>query len=179
MIETIETHEVGVLVTGDRKWEDIESIAKVLGILPINSVIIHGYANGADMCAELVAKALGLRTITCPAHWNHTFDRWIEVYGPCPPACMEVCGKAAGSIRNGYMLHTYSEHIKHVLAFHDDIVASSGTKNMLKRSQQAGIATTLYKTNGEVIPNPALTKREQSRRLKEVLSPQDEFFHFQ
>jgi hypothetical protein len=53
------------------------------------------------------------------------------------PADWEKYGKAAGSIRNSEMLTKGKPH--GVLAFHNDLVNSKGTKNMVVQSLKAGI----------------------------------------
>ncbi len=57
-------------------------------------------------------------------------------------------GRAAGPIRNKKMLVEGKPDL--VVAFHNDIDASKGTKNMLKQAQKAGIATRLFTEEGEV-----------------------------
>jgi hypothetical protein len=118
-----------VLVTGSRQWTNIDAIRRELGHLPKNSIVVHGACRGVDSFADMVSDELGIGTISCPAHWKHSGELWTIVYGPCQPDCKEVVGKAAGPIRNCFMLDAYSPNI--VLAFHDNIIKSRGTRHMV------------------------------------------------
>lgn len=51
-------------------------------------------------------------------------------------------GKAAGPIRNQHMLDEGKPDL--VLAFHDNIEESKGTKDMVRRALKAGIPTILF-----------------------------------
>lgn len=106
-----------VLVCGDRNWSNRNLIEQVLAELPKGSLVIHGGARGADTIAGEVAKGLGFYVRAYEARW-------------------EFYGKAAGPIRNKAML---SENPEAVFAFHNDIVNSKGTKNMIKQAEEAGI----------------------------------------
>lgn len=118
-----------VLVTGSRNWKNVDVIRREFSLLPQNSIIIHGACRGADALADMVADECGFRTIPTPAHWEHSGGLWTLAYGPCSTECKEVVGKAAGVIRNRFMLDTYVPSI--VLAFHDDISQSRGTRDMV------------------------------------------------
>lgn len=155
-----------VLITGDRHWSSPEPIAALIDSLPPNAVIIQGYADGADLMAHAAALTVGIPSICCPAHWNHHTKRYIEIYGPCEPDCAELCGRAAGMIRNHWMLDTYQPHVVH--GFHDDIMESKGTKDMLKYAQKRGVPTYLHTSNGDIIMEPQLTKPRKSRKLPDV-----------
>jgi hypothetical protein len=168
MIQPIFENEQVVIATGDREWTEIEIVYNALSQFPTNTVFVHGYADGLDCIVDVVASDIGFRVIRCPAHWNHRYYRWIEVYGECLDNCTQVCGKPAGVLRNKYMLDTYLPWTKEVLGFHNNILSSRGTKDMLKRSQKAGLKTTLYNALGEKIENPKLTKERQYRKLKEI-----------
>lgn len=127
-----------ILVTGDRLWTDIETVyAALLPYVPMSPTIVHGYADGADLCAHIVGEALGLTTIPCPAHWSHNAPRWVEIYGPCAWGCEKASGRAAGALRNRYMVRTYP--ITLVLAFHDNLAASKGTKDMVTVAKKYNI----------------------------------------
>ena len=110
-----------VLVCGDRNWVDGDIILSWLCKLQDQGfdILIEGEARGADTLARIEAEKLGMNIICCPADWNKY-------------------GKAAGMIRNGEML---AQHPDLVLAFHDDIDNSKGTKDMVKRSKAKGIET--------------------------------------
>jgi hypothetical protein len=150
-----------VQVTGDRKWSDWDIIEKILQPLPRSIQFIHGYADGLDSMLHVVATELGFNNIIrCPSHWRHNEKRWVEVYGPCSDECKEVVGRAAGVIRNNYMLKTYQAKI--VLGFHDDILNSRGTLDMMKRAEKHNLKRWLFTSRGEAIKNPILTKPPES-----------------
>ena len=119
-----------VLVTGSRHWDNIDAIRREFALLPKNTVVVHGACRGADSRADMVADECGFRTIPCPSHWKHSDEIWSLVYGPCEPDCKEVVGKAAGVIRNHFMLDTYLPAL--ILAFHDNISKSRGTGDMVR-----------------------------------------------
>lgn len=117
-----------VLVTGDRKWSDpkmIDIVLKAVAELrPFdNIVVVHGAARGADTYADVVARARGYRVEKYPADW-------------------EQYGRAAGPIRNKQMLDT---GINLVVAFHDKIEQSKGTKHMIDIAVKAGVKVALFK----------------------------------
>lgn len=164
-----------ILATGDRKWDDLETVLRVLSEFPEGSTFVHGYADGLDCCVDVVATELGHKVIRCPSHWRHNFDRWVEVYGYCPIDCKEVVGRAAGVIRNKYMLETYSPEL--VIGFHNDILSSRGTNDMMRRAQRAGIKNVLYTSSGEVIESPVLTTKKKKVKIKNKITL-DTFFDF-
>lgn len=49
-----------VIVCGSRNWTDREQIANRLFALPVDSVIVHGRAKGADQIAGQESQKLGL-----------------------------------------------------------------------------------------------------------------------
>ena len=120
-----------VLVTGDRNWTKISPIRRELKKLPENSIIVHGAAKGADSIADLVAKSLGFERKPYPAEW--------EKYKP------KVAGRKnpAGPIRNKQMLDENPD-IELVLAFHEHIEESRGTKNMIEQAEKAKIEVRLF-----------------------------------
>lgn len=111
-----------VLVCGDRNWNDPKLIKLRLKKLSRNTIIIHGAARGADTLAGIAAKELGMEVIEFPAKWN-------------------IYGIAAGPIRNQQMLEQNPDL---VIAFHDDIDSSKGTKDMMNRAKRKGIPTELH-----------------------------------
>ncbi len=117
--------KVKILVSGDRNWTDENSIREVLNKYdPQETILIHGAARGADTLAANVAAELGFKKILpFKADWKQY-------------------GRAAGPIRNGQMLTEGKPDI--IIAFHSDIEASKGTKDMLKRAKKAGITTELH-----------------------------------
>lgn len=105
-----------VLVCGDRKWPYKGIVRRVLyQVQP--SMVIQGGARGADTLAWDVAKEMGLATETYPAEWKEY-------------------GRAAGPIRNRLMLDQKPDL---VIAFHDDIEHSRGTKDCVTEARKRGI----------------------------------------
>lgn len=117
-----------LLICGDRYWWDKIMIERnIIALKP--SVIIEGDARGADRLAGEIGKELGIPVLKFPAKWL-------------------TYGNAAGPIRNEQMLTEGKPDL--VLAFHDDIENSKGTKHMVSISQKAGINTLVlgHHTNG-------------------------------
>ena len=109
------------LFCGDRKWKDIQRILVVMTILKNTFgifTVIEGEAKGADLISAVTANKLNLPVERYPANWNKY-------------------NKAAGPIRNTQMLDEGKPD--GVLAFHDNILESKGTKNMVFQSLKAGI----------------------------------------
>jgi hypothetical protein len=112
-----------VLVCGDRNWTNRICIEQRLAMLSKNSVIIHGAARGADTIAGEIAKELGLAVRAFPADWDRH-------------------GRAAGPIRNRQML---DEKPDLVIAFHNDLHKSKGTKDTLLEANRRNICTEIVK----------------------------------
>lgn len=121
-----------ILVCGDRNWTNEELIRDVLKahsnpILRWVERLVHGGCKGADEIAGRVGKELGYHVQEFPANWN-------------------LHGKSAGPKRNIEMLN----HIKgmlraEVIAFHNDLDNSKGTKHMVSIAKAAGIPVTVIK----------------------------------
>ena len=138
-----------VLVCGDREWQDDAIIHAVLtGLYAEHSVgwlvahvtpfcVIEGGARGADRAAGWWA---GCSPLHGPPSDHAEYD---ERQCPCDheryPADWEKHGKAAGPIRNQQMLTEGKPDL--VLAFHDDLASSKGTRDMVMRATKAGIPT--------------------------------------
>lgn len=127
-----------LLVTGDRKWRDRVWIETVLQGFRVQSgntglKIVEGCAKGADMIAHTWGDKLARQKIArvqiyhCPAEWG-------------------TYGKAAGPRRNQEMLNMLLKlpQPRFVLAFHDDLSQSKGTKNMVNIAREAGITVRLH-----------------------------------
>mgnify|MGYP001570460813 CR=1 FL=1 len=113
-----------VLVCGSRDWTDPEPILRELRALPPGEVVvIHGAAQGADTIAGVAARHLQFRVEVYPADWKRY-------------------GRAAGPIRNRQMLLVGRPDV--VLAFHRDIDASSGTKDMVRQARRAGVPVRVF-----------------------------------
>ena len=106
-----------VLVCGSRHYCNYRKIFTRLASMDI-SLVIAGGARGADTLAVRAAKECGVAYVEYRADW-------------------ERYGKKAGPIRNQKMLDLGKPDF--VLAFHDDIESSKGTKDMVSRVKKAGI----------------------------------------
>lgn len=116
-----------VLVCGDRNWSDKALIRGYLAGMKID-VVIEGEARGADRFGFLVARELRIDVLPFPAKWDEY-------------------GRAAGVIRNQQMLDEGKPTL--VLAFHDNIYSSKGTKDMVKRANKANIPVWLISGTNE------------------------------
>ena len=113
-----------ILVTGDRKWSDPEAVERHLKQFGATSVI-EGEAPGADTHARIAAQKNGWELFSFPADWN-------------------LHGRAAGPIRNRRML---AEKPDLVLAFHDDLSKSVGTRDCVVCARQMGYPVYLVSHN--------------------------------
>jgi hypothetical protein len=105
-----------VLVCGSREWEDGRLVLQRLSGLHPGTTVIHGDCRGADRIAARAAKMLNFEVIAVPADWS--------------------IGKSAGPIRNRKMLDMKPEL---VIAFHDDIENSKGTRDCVGEARRRGI----------------------------------------
>ena len=99
-----------VLCCGDREWADFNKIVSILSLLPPDSVIIHGDCRGADSLCGKAGFLLGFKVEAYPADWKKH-------------------GKFAGPVRNREMFA--KSHPDFWLAFHSNIAASRGNKDMV------------------------------------------------
>jgi len=114
-----------VLICGDRNWTDWKAIEDFIKPLPKDTTIIHGNCRGADKMAGYVAeKKYGLEVISFPANW-------------------EKYGRAAGPIRNKQMIVEGKPDL--VVAFHNNILKSRGTKDMVTQARRHGIRVKIKK----------------------------------
>jgi hypothetical protein len=121
-----------VLICGDRNWRNFHCIAYTLSYFATKhnvEVVIEGEAKGADTLGRVAAERFGIPVLKFPALWDKH-------------------GKAAGPIRNRQMLTEGKPTL--VLAFHNDIANSKGTKDMVKAAMKAGIDTRVFTEKGEV-----------------------------
>jgi hypothetical protein len=102
-----------ILICGSRDWLNKDIIKQE--ILKFNNIekIIHGGCRGADILGGLVAKDLNIPVQVFEANWN-------------------LHGKSAGPKRNQQMIDEGEPNF--VLAFHDNINESKGTKDMINRT---------------------------------------------
>lgn len=118
-----------VVVTGDRHWDDkwiiermLTAMADVADRVDEDLVVIEGGARGADLIAqrwhEHGPEDDGIVHVTVEAEWD-------------------VHGHRAGPIRNRRMIDEYEPDV--VLAFHDDLNESKGTKNCVAYAKEKRI----------------------------------------
>jgi hypothetical protein len=99
------------LVCGSRYWTDLKKVKDTL--IELNPIeIIEGGAPGADTCARIAGRELMIKVTTITAKWYKY-------------------GLAAGPIRNQEMIDLKPDI---VLAFHEDLSKSKGTKDTIKRA---------------------------------------------
>jgi hypothetical protein len=113
-----------ILITGDRNWTNWEVVADALSEFPRSALVIHGGAKGADTIAGKLAEQLGFSVHREPAQW-------------------EKYGRAAGPVRNKVMLDMEPDI---VLAFHDDLENSKGTRHCVESAKKRGIEVRLFST---------------------------------
>jgi hypothetical protein len=121
-----------ILICGDRNWVNGPFIFHTLSKIQQEQgveVVIEGEANGADKLGATAARMLNVPVLKFPANWQKH-------------------GKSAGPIRNRKQLKEGAPDL--VLAFHNDIANSKGTKDMVRISLQAKIETHVYTEQGEV-----------------------------
>lgn len=107
-----------VLICGDRNWTDEQAIRHVIKRLKSGDVVIEGEARGADK----IARDLAMRAEISVDHYHAQWSRY---------------GRAAGPIRNKRMLEEGRPDI--VIAFHEDLERSVGTKHMVSIAVKAGV----------------------------------------
>ena len=106
-----------VLVCGSRNWSNRKAVTDFLETLPPDTLIINGGCRGADTIAKEEALKQGLEVITELADWKKY-------------------GRSAGPIRNQLMLDKH--HPELVIAFHQNLSESQGTRDMIRRAKQRG-----------------------------------------
>lgn len=113
-----------VVITGDRNWDDDRPIdALICGMLGLAErsdevlEVIHGGARGADTLAASWEGSKGVVILTFPADWK-------------------TYGKGAGPVRNRQMLDQEPDL---VVAFHDELEVSKGTKDCVDEARRRGI----------------------------------------
>lgn len=113
-----------VVVTGSRGWTKLGPILHALSKLPLDTIIVHGGAKGADALAEDAAKQLGMTTEVHFAEW-------------------ERLGRSAGPNRNEQMLDSKPDL---VLAFWDG--SSRGTKHCIEGARKRGLPVEVIEDGG-------------------------------
>jgi hypothetical protein len=117
-----------LLVCGDRNWNDRKAIYRQLdrwlAAYPNEHlVLIEGGARGADAIAGTWADDRGIEHLRFPADWKRY-------------------GRGAGPVRNRQMLN--EGHPSLVFAFHNDLDASKGTRDMVECARQAGVLVRVF-----------------------------------
>jgi hypothetical protein len=123
-----------VLVCGDRDWEyydAIEACLQELLSLRGYGVLIHGDARGADRMAGQAGDMLGMLVHAVPAEWDKH-------------------GRAAGAIRNRKMLDMKPDL---VVAFHNDLAKSKGTKDCVTEARRRSIPVILVTHTETLLDN--------------------------
>lgn len=113
-----------LIVTGSRFATDYEAIKKELDkYLPVES-LAHGMAKGVDSLADRWAKENGVFVWPYEAEWA-------------------LLGRVAGPVRNREMLtnqvRKYGLRNLLLLAFHEDLKNSKGTKDCVRQADHMGM----------------------------------------
>lgn len=114
------------IVTGGRNWDDEGIIEDALEHemvrYPSESIwlLMHGGGNGAAQLAASVARKLGWKVETYPAHWK-------------------LFGKSAGPKRNQLMVDQGADE-----CFAFPMPGSVGTWDCIRRCNRVGIQVTIY-----------------------------------
>lgn len=133
---------IRLLICGDRWWgilkeknkisrneNEISFIKKViLKFLEKEEIeaIIQGEAQGADSFAKEIAEDLKIPVLSFPPDWVRY-------------------GKKAGAIRNRQMLSNGNPNI--VIGFHNNILKSKGTKDMINIARQKKVPNCIFDIN--------------------------------
>jgi len=114
-----------ILICGDRNWYDENEICcRLLQLNDKEDIIITGGARGADSIANKIATNLKFKTIVKMADW-------------------EKYGRSAGPIRNREMLALKPDL---VIAFHNNIDQSKGTKDCITAAAKLKIPVEIIKS---------------------------------
>ena len=112
-----------VLICGSRNFDDPAQIASRIEDLPIDTLVIHGGAKGADIIAGAYSESRGLPVKVFPAKWSSF-------------------GKRAGFVRNSAMLEQGQPDL--VIAFVRNPANSPGTANMVLQALCAGVEVEVH-----------------------------------
>jgi len=118
---------VRVLICGSRYWKDEKIIEDYILTLEKGSVIIEGEGRGADRIAKKLGKKHGFEVEGYEADWD-------------------IHGDKAGPIRNKRMI--LEGKPDKVVAFHDNISKSKGTKDMIETASKHGVPYHVRGHNG-------------------------------
>jgi|GEM_PF-431574 len=126
--ENTDTYEGAykILICGGREFKDEEPIKKLIYSLPVNAVVIHGGARGADSIADKHAQERGLKVIRVFADWAKH-------------------GRKAGPFRNKQMVEMTPDI---VYAFYTNTpYTSRGTVNTVTYAKKANLNVVEYYKN--------------------------------
>lgn len=135
---------LNIIVCGDRKWKDYDAILLTMSQLKSSLgsfLVIEGEAQGADTFARHAAKYLDLQWQEYPANWA-------------------LYNRAAGPIRNTQMLREGKADA--VIAFHNNLQGSKGTKNMVEQAIKAGLPVWVCTQGEEALLSFILQLRKRS-----------------
>jgi hypothetical protein len=124
---------LALLLTGDRHWVDVYAVESMIEYWKPRCVVL-GDAKGLDTIAFDVATSYGV-----PIHGPFVAD-WTQY------------GRAAGPMRNADMLghlqllREAEGYEIRVIAFHEALGKSKGTRSMVKLALKAGIDVRAYGT---------------------------------
>src|SRR5262249_53122440 len=126
-----------LVITGDRHWTDdpLNEHALVLYGNSASDRVSRGDAEGADRLAAWVGRRMGYQVTAYPAGWKRL-------------------RRPAGPVRNRHMLQEANPDV--VLAFHDAVAASKGTKNIIRIAPAPRRARAVaWDSRPALIPYPA------------------------
>lgn len=145
-----------IQITGDRNWTNtaiikaaLKEVIREFGLTRENTIIVEGEANGADKLSAIVARQGGVleRNIKkYPAKWEDLETEPVLIRTRYDGTKYNAL---AGPNRNIEMLETEKPDI--VLAFHNNISTSKGTKHMVTEAKKRGIEVRLWTDNGRAI----------------------------
>ena len=122
-----------ILICGDRNWDDQKTMNEVFFQFSKkfgkSVVIIEGEARGADTMARRLAERYGFEVLPFHAEW-------------------EKYGLAAGPLRNKRMINEGKPNL--VLAFHNNLSESKGTKNTITQAEKADITYTVIRSSTNI-----------------------------
>lgn len=121
-----------LLVTGDREWSDEKSVYEVLYEYHTQGFarIVNGKCRGLDLLARHIA-------VNVLGGWE-----------PLDYPYIRELGRAGGPVRNQQMLDQHPE-IEVCLAFHNNLLESRGTADMIRRAQSADVRVRHFTSEGE------------------------------
>lgn len=139
-----------LIFCGSRNWQDRHYIILVMSRLKSNLgefIVIEGEAEGADkQSREAAENVCALPVEPYPANWT----KFGKAAGPMRNTQMRVEGRADG-----------------VIAFHNDLKSSRGTKNMVEQSLKAGLPVWTSQQSDEALMQFILQLRRKACLLQQ------------